>query len=197
MIFVSGDDSVFLKPLMKKVGTIIFLILLLFLNALYAQERIQNQDHSPHKRFNIGIGTGIDYGGFGCRLTFRPEKHLGIFGAAGYNLVDFTYNVGADYRFFPEKKATLALGAMYGYNGLIHVRGAEKYNKTYYGPSVSLGIELNSTKRPGNYFNFEILYPFRSQSFKDAWKEVEDDPEIEDPNKPFTLAFSLGYHFRF
>jgi len=182
--------------------TLILLVLLLGIgNPVYAQNKDEyspyRKDHSPQKRFNIGIGAGIDYGGAGGRLTFRPTDRLGIFGAAGYNTLEFAWNVGADWRFFPEKKVTLCTGAMYGYNGVINKKDAEEYDGTYYGPSIKLGIELNSTNRPGSYFNIEILYPFRSQKFHDTWEEIKVDPDVEVLQDPLPITFSLGYHFRF
>jgi len=169
--------------------TILF-ALILFSGRSFAQDTI------PHNRFNIGLGMGIDYGGFGGRIVYIPIPHVAVFGAGGYNLVGFGFNIGATYKILPDKKVNPTLSAMYGYNGVIKVDGADYYNKIYYGPSLSVGMEINSRKKPGNYFNLELVIPFRSQSFKDDWDVIENDPKVEITASPLPVGFSIGYHFR-
>src|SRR5687768_6116891 len=54
-------------------------------------------------RGNIGIGMGIDYGGFGVRLTVLPAKPVFLFAGLGYNLAGIGYNIGAGVRLAPER----------------------------------------------------------------------------------------------
>jgi hypothetical protein len=150
----------------------------------------------PNNSLNFGLGVGIDYGGFGGRLTYLPVPYVAIFGAAGYNLLALGWNAGVQGIFLPYKKITPTLGAMYGYNGVIKIKGADEYNQTYYGPSVSAGMQINSKKRPGNYFNLELILPFRPQEFYDDMDVVKNDPRIEIYSEPLPVAFSIGYHFR-
>ena len=157
------------------------------------------QNYNPPNMYdqpiNFGVGLGIDYGGFGCRLSVLPTKQLVVFLGLGYNVNDFGVNGGASYRFMPSKRACLYYTLMYGYNGVIVVQNAEQYNKTYYGPSTGIGIEIHSGKRPGNYWNFEILVPVRSQKFHDDLRDLKRIPYIKFNSEPLPIAFSIGFHF--
>jgi hypothetical protein len=153
------------------------------------------QDAAPRNIFNIGLGFGIDYGGFGGRLTCNMVPHFAFFGALGYNLVGLGYNAGATFRALPFSKVTPTLSVMYGYNGVIKISGAGHYNQIYYGPSLSAGLEFNSRKKPGNHFNLELVLPFRPKEFYDDYDMIKNDPNIEVYNEPFPVSFSLGYHF--
>lgn len=56
---------------------------------------------------NFGFGLGIDYGGIGGRLSVLPVKQAILFGGLGYNFDGLGYNVGAGFRFSPEKNYVL------------------------------------------------------------------------------------------
>jgi hypothetical protein len=106
---------------MKKILAIL-IVCLLIIGQAQAQESSQ---------FNAGFGFGIDYGGFGARLTYIPVERLGIFGSLGYNLVGAGYNVGAQIRFPSEKKVNWYIAAMYGYNAVLKITGDLTYEKIY------------------------------------------------------------------
>lgn len=143
---------------------------------------------------NIAPGMGIDYGGIGGRLTYLPIKYFGLFGSAGYNFVGFGYNVGVTARILPDKKICPTLNVMYGYNSVILVLNASQYNKIYYGPSVSAGIEIHFKKETGNFLNVEIVVPFRSQEFTDDLNDIRNlNPDFI--SEPLPIGFSIGYHF--
>ena len=171
---------------MKKITLI---LLLLAVVTAYAQD-----ENAAPSKVDFGLGIGMDYGGFGGRLTFRPVPAIGIFGAGGYNLNDFGYNVGAMARLSPGKKVVPTLGAMYGYNGVIVVEGASQYNRTYYGPSISAGLEIHS-RAPGKHWNIEIIVPFRSQAFTDDLNGLKNNPMIQLKSEPWPIAISVGYHW--
>lgn len=148
----------------------------------------------PTTIVKLGLGLGLDYGGFGARLTIMPTTHFGAFVAVGYNLQKAGVNGGLTYKFMPEKKVIPVVQIMYGYNAVIVVEGVAAYNKTYYGLSIGGGIELAS-KKSSNYWSFEVLYPFRSSEYKNDWDTIKNDPNIDIVSDPFPITISIGYHF--
>lgn len=148
----------------------------------------------PTTIVKLGLGVGLDYGGIGTRLTITPTTHFGVFVAVGYNLLKAGVNGGLTYKFLPEKRVTPVAHIMYGYNAVIVIEGVDAYNKAYYGLSMGGGIELTS-KRSGNYWSFELLYPFRSSEYEDDWDALKNDPNIEVLSEPFPVTISVGYHF--
>jgi hypothetical protein len=173
---------------MKKLFTIILL-----LGAIHSQAQYEITEEES--KANLGFGLGLSYGGIGARLSFLPVSQLALFGAAGYNLNGLGYNVGAQVRLAPGKKVVPALLAMYGYNAVIVVQGAEQYNNTYYGPSVGFGVEINN-RNGQNFFTIELLAPFRSQEFKDDLEDLQNNSSIEI-TAPWPVNFSFGYHIKF
>src|SRR5687768_8932303 len=119
---------------MKKI-----LVAILLFSAIHSHAQYEWEEEEY--KANFGFGMGISYGGFGGRLSVLPAKQVALFAAGGYNLNGFGYNLGAEVRLLPGKKVVPVLLAMYGYNGVIVVRGAEQYNKTYYGPTMGGGVE--------------------------------------------------------
>ena len=175
---------------MKKIVALICLISLAQL--LLAQARESNEIAIETPKQNVGLGIGIDYGGFGGRFTYMAVEKFGIFAAVGYNLVGVGFNGGINYKFNPGKRVTPTLGAMYGCNGVIKVVDGNEESKTYYGPSFSFGVELK-TRRVGNFWNFELLLPLRPSEFQDDIDNLKNnDYEITEP---LPIAFSVGYHF--
>ena len=177
---------------MKKLITLLCLALVYTTSSA---QYIENYEPEPYKTIvKFGVGLGLDYGGIGARLTITPTTHFGAFIAVGYNLQKPGINGGLTYKFLPEKRVSPVAHIMYGYNAVIIVEGAEKYNKTYYGVSAGGGIELNM-KKSGNYWSFEILYPFRSSEYERDWDIIKNDPSIEIESEPLPITISVGYHF--
>lgn len=177
---------------MKKLLALLYLILTYTASTAQYVENYEPESNKTIVKF--GLGGGLDYGGLGTRLTITPVSHFGVFIAVGYNLQKAGVNGGLTYKILPENKVTPVLHFMYGYNAVIVVKNAEKYNKTYYGPTVGGGIELNMQKS-ANYWSFEILYPFRSSEYEDDWGKVKKDPSIEVLSDPLPITISVGYHF--
>jgi hypothetical protein len=161
-----------------------------------AQEYTRYDVPQAESKMNIGLGIGLDYGGIGGRITFLPLKKLAVFGGIGYALVDFGYNVGAQFRFTPDKTVCPTFGLMYGYNGIIKVQNASEYDKVYYGTSLSGGIEIHFGGRD-NFMNVELVVPFRSKAFYDDWDRIKQQSNISIVSDPLPIAFSIGYHFAF
>jgi hypothetical protein len=171
---------------MKKL--IISAVYLFSLSIAFAQEK-QNYSH-----LNIGCGLGLDYGGFGARLTVLPAKQVNLFGSLGYNFDRLGYNAGVGFRFLPDNKFCPYFSAMYGYNAVVLTKD-DKYTKTFYGPSAGVGFELRKSNESKDYFNLELLLPFRSKEFKDYKDELENNYHYKFISFPF--AFSIGYHIGF
>jgi hypothetical protein len=177
---------------MKKISCLLsVLIAIMLIQESYAQE----EQSIEHSKVNMGFGMGLDYGGFGGRLSVLPSKNFSVFGAIGYNLFEAGLNAGVQARLLPDNNVCPVLGAMYGYNGVIVIKGAEEYNKTYYGPSFSFGLEFKSTKNPKNFYVIELLLPIRPKEFNQDFNELENDPYIKIETKPLPIGFSFGIHF--
>lgn len=161
-------------------------VLLFMGNHIYGQ--------SDHQRTFLGLGFGLDYGGFGGKVEYLPVKNFGLFGGLGFNLASVGWNVGATYKILPDKNVSPNLMLFYGYNAVLTVEGASEYDMTSYG--ITLGVNLDvkiGTK--GNKWSFGLFVPIRSQKFMDNYDAVKKDPRIEIRNELIPIAFSVGYNF--
>ena len=174
---------------MKNFISLLIVLFSLVFSNVYAQ------DEPEQSKVNIGLGFGLDYGGIGGRLTVLPHKNFAAFGAVGYNLFELGFNLGIQARLLPDAGICPTIGAMYGYNGVIVVKGAEQYNKTYYGPSFSFGLEFKSNRNPKNYSNVEILLPIRPSQYKKDFEDLQNNPAISFESKPLPIGISFGFHF--
>ena len=130
--------------------------------------QLNAQDSTKHPvqidKISIGMGGGIDFGGFGYNLLVYPNKNIGLFAGGGYAIAGLGYNVGIKVRCFINKtssKVTPYMLAMYGYNAAIEVNLDDKYNKLFYGYSVGCGIDFRPNPKKNSYWSFSILIPFR------------------------------------
>ena len=166
----------------------IIILAILITISLHAQSISQES----MKNFNIGLGLGIDYGGIGMRGTFHPIQHLGLFGGAGYNFNSLGFNIGGQWH-ISQNRNNFFLTGMYGYNAVLIVTGDINDKATYYGFSAGVGYQLKK-KSNSNFWNFELLIPFRNSNFEadiDALEEMGTDLR-----KPYPVAISIGYHFK-
>jgi hypothetical protein len=167
--------------------------LLLLSLALLTDGQVIQPEQISYPKFNLGFGLGIDYGGIGARATILATDKIEFFGAVGYNLLTVGFNAGVEYRILPKSIFCPYVGAMYGYNGVIRVNGMDDYNKSYYGPSFSGGLEIWLKKRPA-FFNVELILPIRSQAYHDAITSLKNNPSIVFQSQPLPFSISLGYH---
>jgi hypothetical protein len=146
----------------------------------------------------IGIGAGLDYGGFGADLLFYPIKSIGIFAGAGYAIAGLGVNAGAKFRLISKKPFSkftpYALG-MYGYNAAVYVQDAEEFNKLFYGPSFGIGFDFRSRPAKRGYWSFALLVPIRSSESKDYIDDLEQNHGVEFGMGLLPVAISIGYRF--
>ncbi len=150
----------------------------------------------PIKRISAGIGMGLDYGGFGTRLTFMGTDRLCYFAAIGYNMLGPGINGGLDIRLRPQSRLCPYTSLMYGYNAVIVIKGAYEFEKTYYGLTWKTGIEYWSKRSPG-FLNIGLLIPFRTAEFHDKYRTLVNSPNIEMDSVIPPIGVSLGYHIVF
>ena len=177
-----------------KTLNIFFLISFMSFQISIAQEADSTENHQTYN--NIGIGVGMTYGGIGGHIVINLTETIGLFGALGYNLESLGFNVGPMLNFPSKSKTQFYLTAMYGYNGVIVVSGANEYNKTYYGVTAGIGLKLKSSRNTGNYWDFGLLVPFRSSSFRDDWDDIKNNSAIEVQSEPWPINICVGYNFR-
>lgn len=152
----------------------------------------------PADKSSLGIGLGLDYGGYGACFTFYPQKNIGIFGGIGYALTGIGYNVGLKTRLlFNNKKpnASLFLAGMYGYNTVFKIKDLEKLNKTFYGPSVGIGFETAVRPQKAGVWAFAVYVPIRSQEALDYQEYLKSLPYLKMENDLLPIAISIGYKF--
>lgn len=183
------------NPIIKKKALFV-IILLLCSQVIYSRSFyfIRTPNYSS---VNVGFGAGIDYAGLGGRVTVLPTKSFGLFGMAGYNFLEYNYGGGIEVRLAPDAQlACPYVTAMYGYNAVIIIEDAPSYNKTYNGLSISAGIELH-IKNNDNFFNIELVVPFRTQKYRFDLDTLENNHLIRFYSKPWPVGISVGFHFGF
>lgn len=139
----------------------------------------------------IGIGTGLDFGGIGLNVMSMVTEHLGLFGAVGYNLANIGLNGGVRlYASDQSAKWRPYFSAMYGYNAVYIIRDASTFNRTFYGTTIGMGVDLKNSRT--NFWTFALKVPFRSEDALEYKNYLEDSNiEINRDFLPFTI--SLGY----
>jgi len=145
------------------------------------------------KYMSLGVGAGLNYGGFGTCSTVSI-KYAELFIGVGYNLLQLGFNGGLLFRTLPNKKICPYIGGMYGYNATIIINNAKEYNKTYFGPSFCIGFEI-FTKKRNKYFNFTFIVPVRTWDYYNDLTNIQHNPNIVLYNEPLPFTVSLGFHF--
>ena len=148
-----------------------------------------------------GVGIGLDYGGLiGAKATFYPVPYMGIFAAAGYELIALGWNVGIIGRFIPaDGKHGIRpyLKAMYGVNGATKVTGKSGYDKMFYGFTVGFGLETRFGKKKKSGINLDLNVPFRSPEYFDQIDRMKNDTQIKMTNSSIPITISVGYNVEF
>jgi len=167
----------------------VFVILISVPNLLAAQ----HMSATKGKSF-VGVGIGLPFGGFGGRLSYNPADQFTLFGGAGYNTLGLAANGGFQYSIPSQKQTEFYFTGMYGYNSLILMEGAPRYNKTYNGLSLGAGIKINSFRFEGSYWDLGLLAPFRPQSYRDDLDKIRKSPLMEINAEPMPVLFYVSYN---
>ena len=152
----------------------------------------------PYDKFTLGLGGGLDYGGFGASALFYPAKSVGLFAGGGYAIAGFGYNVGVKFRFVSKKpfsRVTPYLNAMYGYNAAVKVADMPDWNKLFYGPTFGVGIDFRSRPESRGYWSFALLVPIRSSDVQDYIDDLEQNYGVEFQMGLIPVGVSVGYRF--
>lgn len=149
---------------------------------------------------SIGLGLGLDYGGFGGNLLYYPQKNIGLFCGIGYNLVKVGFNLGIKSR-IPLGSSTnhisLSALAMYGYNAVIKVEDHKELNKVFYGFTLGAGVDLRPWRFSDDYMTLAILVPFRGSEVRDYIDNLKYAYSVVFENELFPVAISIGYRIVF
>lgn len=174
--------------------TVLLLFLLLSMSMKAQPDSQKTRKPSVSDAVHVGIGVGLDHGGYGGRVDVPVSRHLAGLVGVGHAIVGPGWNLGIQYRFAPESRTGVYATALYGYNGVIKVQDAGRYDDIYYGFSAGFGLEFRAA-RSANFFRLAMLVPFRSTEFWGDWDELKDDKGAEVKQAPLPVAFSIGYHF--
>lgn len=176
-------------------------VLLILVSALpfqgYSQDVVMGSEIILDE--SVGFGLGLDYGGIGAKFMAPVAKKVSIMAGVGYNFNDIGFNAGVTYYPLPpslEKTVRPVVFGMYGYNAVILTDKRKEpesiYNKTYYGASIGAGVEYHPKSSDGNFFSFNLMFPFRPSKFD----EKLDEAEAANINTMvYPVYVSVGYHF--
>jgi len=171
-------------------------VVILLLNMALTNKVNAQQKKPAYQQSYLGIGAGFDYGGIGLKGEFLPVKWLGIFGSAGYNLVEPAYNIGLSFKILPDKKVTPTITAMYGYNAVIKIIGVfgnEIRNQSYYGLSVGAGAEMKYGLNK-NKLSLALLVPFRNAAFHQDYRTHKNNGTQFNPDiLPVAITFGVNF----
>src|SRR5690606_35597654 len=143
----------------------------------------------------VGVGTGLPYGGIGGRLSFNPGENVTMFGGLGYNLGSLGANAGLQLIIPSQKQTEFYFTGMHGYNAVIVSKMPGARSRSYYGPSLGMGLKINSLLSEGNYWDVGLLAPVRSSRYKDDIEAMENHPYVKLESKPWPILFYVGYNF--
>ncbi|MEZ5105768.1 MAG: hypothetical protein R2757_14810 [Draconibacterium sp.] len=147
---------------------------------------------------SLGLGIGMDHGGFGANFMYCPTQSVGLFAGAGYAIAGLGINAGVKVRFIsksPSAKASAFGLLMYGYNAAIGVSNAREYNKLFYGPTLGVGMDLRSPKNKKGYWSVALLLPIRSSDVNDYMDDLESYHGVEFKTGLVPVGISVGYRF--
>lgn len=149
-------------------------------------------------RISLGLGIGISYGALGGGLTIYPQKNIGVFGNIGYAIIGVGYNVGIKLRGIKKINTSIVtptFTAMYGYQTSIKIKGAEEYNKFFYGITLGIGIDARFKRTNKGYWSFELLVPLRGSEVQDYLDDLEENHNVKMEGELMPIGIAVGYKF--
>ena len=141
---------------------------------------------------SLGIGIGMDHGGFGLNLAVYPEKHIGIFLGAGYAVIGPGFNGGIKLRIFSNRSTPYA-SVMYGYNAVIAVQNASQYNKMFYGVTFGFGMDIRANPEKKSYFSLGLLVPIRGKEVQAYMDDLKKNHGVDFKGGLPAIGISLSY----
>lgn len=144
---------------------------------------------------SLGLGLGLPYGGLGMKLAYNTADQVTLFGALGYNMVGIGVNAGIQLSLPSEKQSEFYFTGMYGYNAVIINKIKSEMGGIFAGPSVGMGLKINSLTTKGNYWDVGLLAPIRSQKYKNAVLEIQRNPNATLESKPWPILIYVGYNY--
>lgn len=139
----------------------------------------------------VGFGIGLDFGGLGLNAMSMLSQYVGLFGAFGHNLDKIGLNVGTRL-YTKDLSARLRpyFSAMYGYNTVYVIKDADQFNKTFYGPTMGVGLDVKNSR--SNFWTFALQVPIRNSDVG-TYKNYLRSSGIVLKRDLLPIAFSLGY----
>ncbi|MBU8892347.1 MAG: hypothetical protein KOO66_06180 [Bacteroidales bacterium] len=165
---------------------LVILTFLIYTNTLNAQENTFNN-------IDLGLGTGINYGGFGMSLTYVFTPILSIEGHCGYNFVDIVGGGALNIHLVPKNKTkfySLTWKSMYGYNAIM--KNEHGKLESFYGVNFGLINEFRFGSKKKNGINIGIIVPLRSEDFKNTYEDMVDSGHEMSDGSP--VLISIGFH---
>jgi len=158
------------------------------------------QDSIPVKvetdKVTLGLGMGMEYGGFGINLLYYPAENVGVFAGVGTALAGMGYNAGLKVRMLSDSaRVNFYTMAMYGYNASIYIPDAKTYNKVFYGVTFGLGLDTRYNPKKDGYWTFALLMPLRGSDVSDYMKDLTNNHNIEFKNELLPIGISIGYRY--
>ncbi len=156
----------------------------------------QVEDHEANEGLSvisIGVGAGLDCGGYGANLLLYGNKHIGIIGGVGYSYSKTPgSNMGLKIRLDgrQESRPELYFMALYGSNVVLQYEYSEDDGRLFYGGSIGMGMDIRTNKMKGGGFSFAILYPLTG-----SYQEYKRDHPYDEFEDPPGIRLSISYRF--
>ena len=139
----------------------------------------------------MSLGAGLDFGGIGLNAMNMVTEYLGLFAGLGYNLNNIGINTGVRlYTNDQIARSRLFFSAMYGYNAVYLIKNAENYNRTFYGTTIGMGLDVKDSR--SNFWTLALQIPVRSDDVK-SYKTYLENSNIEIKHDLLPITISLGY----
>lgn len=158
--------------------------------------KIEPKIEDATENVSIGFGLGMDFGGFGLNLTAYPQRNIGLFAGAGYNILGLGFNFGTKLRIVSEHQTTKVIPyglAMYGYNAVIKISNAQDLNKTFYGFTLGFGLDFKSSPSKKGYWTLALLVPIRGSEVDAYIDDLKKNHRVEFKNDLSPIGISVGY----
>lgn len=167
-----------------------------------SQTEIVYSKNVPANHFlDIGAGIGLDYGGLaGVKVAYLPIPYIAVFGSFGWYMVSAGWQAGVQVNVPAANTANVFRAhakLMYGVNGATVVVGKSSLDKTFYGFSPGIGVELRFGSKKSNGFDVDLTFPIHGSEWESHLSLIEHDPQIASFNRPLPVAFGIGYHHSF